>query len=291
MRTLRDQIALVTGAGGAIGTAIVGGLARRGARVFAASLASDQSARDAVEKAIAGGANVTFVELDVASGEQVDRAIAQVREQSGRLDLLINNAGRFYAIGALWEMDPQVWLEDVTTNLFGTFLCCRAAIPLMSNGGGGGIINLVGGGFDRPNPGGTSYASSKAGIARLTDTLAAELTSEGMPIAIHGLMPGLVRSYMTELLSETSGGKKWLPHVAAGLRANEDIPATAVAETVLRLAEYAEDIPSGRIISWDDDPRELANDAEAIRADDLFQIRWRRPANSNPNINAPVGAK
>lgn len=285
MQGLKGLSVVVTGAGGAIGSEIVAALARRQARIVVASLPGDLGAGAAADKARELGAEACLAALDIQSPEQVAAVISKTVDEWGRIDVLINNAGRFQAIGALWEQDPEVWLADVTTNLFGTFLCCRAAVPPMLRAGRGTIINLVGGGFDIPNPGGTSYASSKAGVARLTDTLAAELSGAGLPIAVHAIMPGLVRSGMTEELASSQTGLRWLPHVAEGLRAHQDVTAAEVAEGVVRLAERAHEIPSGRVLNWDDDLDQIVRAADSIAAEDLFQIRWKRgtsPASTNP---------
>lgn len=276
MDTMRGKSVIVTGAGGAIGRQLVGVLATRGARVLAADLPGHTGVVHAVRSAQELGGDVSAAGVDIRSVPSVQAMVDQAVATWGGIDVLVNNAGVFHAIGACWEQDPEVWLSDVTTNLFGTFACSRAVIPHMLAAGRGTIINLAGGGFDAPNPGGASYAASKAGVVRFTDTLAAELDGAGATIAVHALMPGLVRSHMTQTLADTSTGQKWLPHVAAGLRAGEDVSARTVAEALIRLVQRAHDIPSGRVFGYDDDLDAVAASAARIDAADLFQLRWRR---------------
>lgn len=278
MFSLEHKSVLLAGAGGAVGSELLVALARHGARITALSLPEDATAQAAADMARSAGSPCNLVAGDVGEPGDVAAAVAVATDRYGGLDILINNAGRFRAIGALWEVAPQDWLQDVLTNLYGAFLSCATALPKLLEADRGSIVNVVGGGFDRPNPGGTSYAAAKAGVARLTDTLAAELDQKGGRVSVHGHMPGLVRSAMTERLASDPAGKRWLPHVAHGLDSGEDVPAAAVAASIIHLVEMSPYLPSGTIYAWDDDLDYLASAHSRWSGGDNFRVRWVRPA-------------
>src|SRR5262245_18767680 len=171
---LSGKSVLITGAGRGIGRATALELAGRGARVFCAARHLDQL--KATERLIQtrGGVARSMV-ADVTEARQVNQMAAAARRAFGGIDVLINNAGSFKAIGAVWEVSQKDWQRDVMTNFLGPFLCCQAVLPVMMRQKRGVIINLAGGGIDRPFLGASGYGSSKTGLMRLTDTLALEL--------------------------------------------------------------------------------------------------------------------
>jgi len=144
---LRDKSVVITGAGRGIGQAIAVELARNGARVFCTARHKDQL-RNTERMIKSREATVATFVADVTNRKQVNKMAASALSTFGRIDALINNAGSFRAIGAVWEVSPKIWYQDVTTNLLGPFLCCQAVIPSMIKQRRGIIINLVGGAKD-----------------------------------------------------------------------------------------------------------------------------------------------
>ncbi len=270
---LKGTVAIVTGCGGAIGRAIARVLARQAARVVCVSL-DDADLQETARLIRAEGGQALAAPADVTDRSQVERAITQALEAFDQIDILVNNAGIFRAIGGLWEVEPEAWWADVTTNLYGSFLCSRTVLPHMMQRNSGIIVNMAGGGYDQPNVGGTGYAASKAGLMRLTDTLAAEL-GERYDIQVYGFWPGFVRSGMTRLLVETPAGQRWLPHVGRGLQAHEDQPAEEVGNALVALVDISQPELSGRIFSYPDDFAQIAQHAAEIKRRDLRQLRLR----------------
>jgi len=270
---ISTSCAIVTGSGKAIGRAIALELARRGGQVVCAGR-NLEDVQETVRSIEAEGGQALAFSVDVQDQALVEELIRQTIEAYGRVDILVNNAGIFRAIGALWEADPDTWLADITTNLYGTFLCCHAVLPQMIRRKRGVIINLTGGGFDRPNKGGSGYGASKAGIVRLTDTLAAEI-GDRWDIQVYALNPGFVRSGMTHLLAESEAGQRWLPHVGRGLEEQRDHPATDVGRAAAHLVEISLPALSGRVIAYNDDLDGLVRRAEEIKQRDVYQLRFR----------------
>jgi 3-oxoacyl-[acyl-carrier protein] reductase len=202
--------------------------------------------------------------------------VAQTLDAFGCVDVLVNNAAIYQAIGAFWEVDENAWWADVYTNLYGSFLCCRAVLPHMTERQQGIIINMTGGGAGSPMLGASAYGSSKAGLMRMSDSLAFELQKEGYSgIQVYGLSPGFVRSGISEGVARSPLGQKWLPFVKEWIDAGQHHPGEDVGEAIVKLCRISRPCLSGRIFSYDDDFAEIHQRAEEIKERDLLQIRPR----------------
>ena len=263
--------AIVTGSGRAIGRAIARELARNGARVVCCSRTEAELA-ETVQLITSDGGTATGLPTDVTDRDQVLKLVDHATEFFGDVDLLVNNAASFRAVGAAWEVDIDRWWKDIETNLLGSFLCCHAVLPRMMERNRGIIINMTGGGASSPMLGGGAYGSSKAALMRVTDTLAAEL-GDDYAIQVFGLDPGFVRSGISEHVAETPGGQRWLPYVKKDLEAGRDHPADDVGAAVANLVRIATPDLSGRIFSFADDFDSIARRATEIRQNDLRQLR------------------
>jgi NAD(P)-dependent dehydrogenase (short-subunit alcohol dehydrogenase family) len=158
---LRNQVAIVTGASQGIGRAIAQRCAEEGAKVALVARTASKLETAAAEIRDGGGTALA-IPADVTDHAAVEALVRQADAELGPVDLLVNNAGAFYAIGPAWEVDPEMWWSDVTINLLGVFLCCREVVAGMVARGKGRVINLIGGGTEAPLPYGSAYAASKA---------------------------------------------------------------------------------------------------------------------------------
>lgn len=274
MTDLQGQVAIVTGAGRGIGREIAGHLAAAGARVALIARSADQLETAAAEIWDTGGTALA-VPADVTDQSAVTQLVEQVEAELGPVDLLVNNAGSFYAIGPLWEVDPDRWWTDVTINLRGPFLGCRAVLPGMLQRGRGRIINLIGGGTGTPFAYGSGYGSSKAAVMRLTECLAEELRQAGSPVAVFALGPGLVRTALTEYQLHSPEGKQWMPRIERMFDTGQDVPPTRAAALAVQLAGGRFDRLAGRAFSVRDDMEELLARQEEILKKDQKTLRFR----------------
>jgi NAD(P)-dependent dehydrogenase (short-subunit alcohol dehydrogenase family) len=222
------KVALVTGAGTGIGRAVAIRLAEEGAEVIVTSrtTAHVEETCELVERAT--GHRPLGLGLDITRQEDVDAAVADVRTRFGRLDILSNNAGIDDPDETpVSETTDAVWLDTFDVNVTGAFRVCRAAIPVMSDGGS--LINVASGNAIVPRSNAAAYCASKAALLQLTRSLALELAPRG--IRVNCVCPGVVDTPLTDLF----------------LARTEDPEATRV--------EYAKSNPLKRI----GDPREIAN--------------------------------
>jgi len=274
MTDLTGQTAVVTGAGRGIGREIARHLAAAGARVALAARSADQLEAAAEEIRGAGGQALPMT-ADVTDVDEVAALVERVEDELGAVDLLVNNAGSFYVLGPLWKADPERWWTDVTINLRGPFLGCRAVLPGMIRRGRGRIINLIGGGTGTPFAYGSGYGSSKAAVMRLTECVAEELRSAGSPVAVFALGPGLVRTTLTEYQLHSPEGKQWMPRIEKLFAEGRDVPPTRAAALAVELAGGRFDRLAGRTFSVGDDLEELLARQDEIIRKDQKTLRFR----------------
>jgi 3-oxoacyl-[acyl-carrier protein] reductase len=190
-RRLVDRVAVVTGAGHGIGKAYARRLAQEGAKVVIAEL--DGSAGEAAADELRRGElEVIAVQTDVADEASCQRMAEQTVAAFGRLDILVNNAAIFVTIpmsrSTFDQIDPDEWDRLMRVNLKGTWLACRAAVPIMRRNHYGKIINISSGTAFKGAPTRIHYVTTKAGITGFTRTLARELGRDG--ITVNCIAPG-----------------------------------------------------------------------------------------------------
>ncbi len=192
---LTGQVALVTGASRGIGRAIALELAASGAEVVV-NFAASADAADAVVAAItAAGGRAWSHRADVSQEAEVDAMVKQVLERSGRLDVLVNNAG-ITRDGLLMRMKTADWQSVIDLNLSGVFFCTRAVCRSMLKARSGRIINITSVVGLMGNPGQANYSAAKAGVIGFTRSTAAELASRG--VTVNAVAPGFIASDMTK---------------------------------------------------------------------------------------------
>jgi 3-oxoacyl-[acyl-carrier protein] reductase len=183
MNTLNGHIALVTGSSRGIGAAIAAELARRGAAV--AVHGRDQAAADGVAAAIAAdGGKAIAVTGDVTDFGQVESVRRQVQDALGPVDILVANAGGSITPPAPIEEIPEAdWRASVDANLLATFLTLKSFLPGMKERGRGCVITIGSAAGRRAHPRSPiPYAASKAGIALLTQQVAAQAGPSGVRV-------------------------------------------------------------------------------------------------------------
>lgn len=198
----QEQVALVTGASRGIGAAIARSLAARGCNL-ALNHSSEHSAQACADLADdlqrEYGIKAVVFCADVSNFEAAKEMVEGVREQFGRIDVLVNNAG-VTQDGLLARMSEEAFDKVISVNLKGAFNCMRHVAPVMMKQRSGRIINISSVVGLYGNAGQVNYAASKAGIVGMTKSAAKELGARG--ITVNAVAPGFIDTDMTRALSE-----------------------------------------------------------------------------------------
>jgi NAD(P)-dependent dehydrogenase (short-subunit alcohol dehydrogenase family) len=188
-----DKAAIVTGAGSGIGRGIAEFLAEEGAFVLLNDIRGE--AAEASRKMLAGkGYRTEIVVSDIGTPDGAAIAINEAIRHAGRIDLLVNCAGR-QIVKRLEELAPEEWDTVLDVNLKGAYLCSRAAMPYLSESRGA-IVNICSVHAHLTVEGFTSYAASKAGILGLTRAMAIECAPRG--VRVNALSPGTIETPMLQ---------------------------------------------------------------------------------------------
>jgi NAD(P)-dependent dehydrogenase (short-subunit alcohol dehydrogenase family) len=270
---LKDKIAIVTGGSTGIGKAIAVAFAKEGAKLVLASrtIVDLETAKKEISKI--ADTKVEIFPTDVSNPQEVKKLVNFTLKKFNTIDILVNSAGIYGPISLITDISPDKWLETIKINLFGTFLCIQAVLPVMMKKNKGKIINMSGGGGASPLPRFSAYGTSKAGVIRLTETIADEIKE--YKIDINAIAPGAVN---TRLLDEVlnageAAGKDFLTR---SIKQKQDggVPPEKVAELAVFLASSKSDGLSGRLISllwdgWRDIPQHL----DEIMSSDIYTMR------------------
>ncbi|MFQ5663649.1 MAG: 3-oxoacyl-[acyl-carrier-protein] reductase [Terriglobia bacterium] len=196
--TLKDRVAVITGASQGIGCATAELLAERGARVVLAARNAEKLAGLEAEIRQRGG-DALAVPMDVTREEQIRAGFARALEHFGRIDILVNNAGIARDQLAI-RLKRADWDAVLETNLTAAYLCIQQVLPRMLRERYGRIVNVSSVVAQTGNPGQANYIASKAGLIGLTKALAVEVASRN--ITVNAVAPGFIISPMTDPLPE-----------------------------------------------------------------------------------------
>jgi len=193
MARLENKVVIVTGAGGALGSAMARASAREGARLLLADINLPGAQALADELAATAAHAPLACHLDLGDPASVEAMIAMAVERLGGLDALVNNAADTAMVkrdGRVEDMDIEVWDETMKVNLRGSMVACKYAIPALRARGGGAIVNISSGSAIRGSGTISAYGASKAGLIALSQYVAAQHGHEG--IRCNALLPGVI---------------------------------------------------------------------------------------------------
>ncbi len=241
MKLLEGKTALVTGASRGIGKAIALKLAAQGANVAITNSKQDDAGQAVADEIAALGVIGKRYVSDAASFEDAHKVVEAVKEDFGRIDILINNAG-ITRDGLMMRMSEEQWDTVINVNLKSAFNFIHAVTPIMMRQKSGSIINMGSVVGVSGNAGQGNYAASKAGMIGLSKSMAKELGSRG--IRVNTITPGFIATDMTESLSEEVRNE-WAKQIPLR-RAGE---AEDVANATLFLASDMSAYVTGQVIN------------------------------------------
>jgi NAD(P)-dependent dehydrogenase (short-subunit alcohol dehydrogenase family) len=201
MKRFVEKVAVVTGGGGGIGSAISSRLAEEGALV----IVTDANAAAAAEVAAtieARGGRAVAIAADISKREQCTELIGKAFGLEGRIDVLVNNAG-INRRGNLLSLTDEDWDISFAVNLDSMFHLCRAAIPHMIAAGGGAIVNTASQWGLHPAPNHIAYNTTKAAVAAFTQNLARDYAPD--KVRVNAVCPGEIHTPMLEAGVKRSG--------------------------------------------------------------------------------------
>ena len=204
---LKSKVALVNGASRGIGLAIARGLAAAGATVIVTSR-SQESAGEAAAAIEADGGRAVAMACHAGRLEDIEALFRGVRETTGRLDILVNNAATNPYYGPAHGLSPDAFDKTVEVNLKGPYFMMAQAVPLMLEGGGGSIVNVSSIVSLMSMPGQAPYAMTKAGLVSLTKSFAREYGPKG--IRVNAILPGVVETRFAQALVDDPSVQKWI---------------------------------------------------------------------------------
>jgi short-subunit dehydrogenase len=225
---MTHQIALITGASGGIGRAMALSFAQAGIELILVSR-SIEKLQAVQQEVVALGGKAHIYALDLSLVGQVQKEIAEIVEQIGKIDILVNNAGMGYT-GSIADTSLEDWQQVIDLNLTSAFQCIQGVLPLMRQQQQGTIVNIASISAKQFFPGWGAYSVSKAGLVALSQTLAIEEPD----LRVITICPGAVN---TDIWDSAT--------VKVNLNRAAMLSPEAVAQTVL----HAISLPPGAVIT------------------------------------------
>jgi 3-oxoacyl-[acyl-carrier protein] reductase len=223
--SLAGRVVLVTGSSRGIGAEVAVKAAAEGAIVAVHYNQSADAAAGTLARARSVGPEAEGFAADLRDGRQAEDLVTRVIDRFGRIDALVNNAGRTL-VGPFLEIDPADWDDILRTDLTAAFHTSRAALPSMVERGSGTIVNIASRLGQMGVAETAAYSAAKAGLIGLTRALAREFGPRG--IRVNAVAPGVTVTEMTTDLVDSEEGRRRLRDMALGRFGRADEVADAV---------------------------------------------------------------
>ncbi|MGY3793510.1 SDR family NAD(P)-dependent oxidoreductase [Aquimarina sp. 433] len=227
--SLKEKVAVVTGATGGIGFAVAERLGKDGYIVILNGI-EDEKGAERVKELTAQGITAEYYGFDVTNEEAVTSNITAIGEKYGKIDVLVNNAGGLGGRSRFEEMTTEFYRFVMALNLDSTFFASRAAIPFLKKAEGSSIINYTSNaGWTAGGPGAGIYGTSKAAVHAITRGLAKDLAEYG--IRVNAVSPGTIDTDFHKQIKSTKPEvfKSWANNIMLGRLGQPEDVASVVS--------------------------------------------------------------
>lgn len=279
MMPLMNNNAIVTGGSMGLGRAIAEAFLKAGADVFLCARTEAPLFKAQSELSEKFPERKVFAQpCDVSNESEVSELFSEALNKLGRIHSLILNAGVYGPMGAFETLDLAEWRRAMDINLYGVLLPCRCAVPHFKKNGGGKIVILSGGGATNPLPNISSYATSKAAVIRLMETLSLEL--KNFHIDINAIAPGALATRMMDELLSAGPEKVGADFYQKNIRWKNEggTPLELAANLAVYLSSAQSNGITGKLISAQWDPWEsLHEHLEDLQKTDVYTLRRITP--------------
>ena len=232
---MTGKVAVVNGASRGIGEAIARGLAACGAELVLTSR-RQESVQKVADEIVAAGGKAVARACHAGHLDEIDALFEYIKDEFGRLDILINNAATNPYYGPATDLTPKAFDKTVDINLKGPYFMLSGAVPLMVQSGGGSVVNVASIAALISLPGQAVYSMTKAGLISITKSFAKEYGQQG--IRVNAILPGVVETQLASALIEDPGVQKWLSRLPVGRAAQPQEMVAGVLYLVSDQAAY-----------------------------------------------------
>jgi NAD(P)-dependent dehydrogenase (short-subunit alcohol dehydrogenase family)/glycosyltransferase involved in cell wall biosynthesis len=263
---------VISGASSGIGRELARSLANDGHSVFCCgrSISNLRETKGHLE-------SVRVKACDVTNEEEVIELVKEIELHWDHVDVLINCAGGFGAIGPIVETNSQEWLETIKVNLYGPYIMSKHFLALLSRSSSPKILNFSGGGAFNPFPNYSAYSSAKAALVRFTETIAIELAPKGVQVL--AVAPGNVATNAhaaTLKAGPKLAGEFSYQRAVNTIKEGGGVPMSSIVDCIRRLISKKMTGLTGKTISANFDPwstNEFVHYINEINSSDLYTMR------------------
>ncbi len=283
---LKGTCAIISGASQGLGFEVAKQFVNEGADVMLCARNAEllHQAQKALLELANNRSKVLAKPTDVSQLTQVEALVSAILAETGRVDVLVANAGIYGTKGPIEEIDWDEWSEAIDINLKGTVLQCRAVLPHFKQRRNGKIIILSGGGATKPMPYLSAYAASKAAVVRFAETLAEEVSA--FNIAVNTIAPGALNTRLLEEILLAGPDKVGKEFYEQSLKQQQKggTPLEVGASLCTFLASAESDGITGKLLSAVWDPwKKLPEYIHELKNSDIYTLRRVIPKDRGKN--------